>query len=452
MRLSFLNIFFVATILLSCSLLVSCDKVNVTFDNINQSGDPDITFYQNYQASLQTLQLDSFLTSGQGVFTVGYNNDPELGKIHAGSYVQFGLPAVNPFLNQTNISFDSIEIVLKSKANFYGDTTKKFYFKIFPLTELIQNTTLTNNNYYNTRSFGYDAGTSLVYWPGEYIIDTPGISTLVPKSIRLSQALGLDLFNKLQTGDHNVSTQALFLDYFKGLHIDVDTDATNTLYSFTDSLVLRLDYDLHGLTTTEQHLDFDFVGPTQFNHIAYDRSSLFPAFPVSVNNVSLLPSSATHNKAYLSSTTGTYIKITFPDLLNLKALHPYVKVVSAQLIVPPTPGTYNYPYNKLPPNLSLYETNDLNVLLGAVAGINGASQTGNLFIDNLSGQNTSYSYDITNFISFILNPPANPTAATPNALLISPSSVLGDESLSRLIIDDQTNVKGIQLKLYVLGL
>src|ERR1700729_2878884 len=112
MRLSFLNIFFAATVLLSCSLLVSCDKVDVTFYNLNQSGDPNVTYYQNYQATMQTMQLDSFLTSGQNTFTIGYYNDPLFGTIHAASYAQFELPATNPILNQQFITFDSLEIVL----------------------------------------------------------------------------------------------------------------------------------------------------------------------------------------------------------------------------------------------------------------------------------------------------------------------------------------------------
>ena len=453
MRLSFLNIFFAATILLSCSLFVSCDKVDVTFYNLNQSGDPDVTYYQNYQVTMQTMQLDSFLTSGQNTFTLGYYNDPLLGTIHAGSYAQFQLPGANPLLNQKFITFDSLEIVLKSKANYYGDTTQKFYFKISPLTELIQNTEVSNNNYYNVRSFGYDADSQLVYWTDEYIIDTPGISAPVAKSIRLKDAFGQDLFNKLQAGDYDITTQTAFLNYFKGLYIDVDTTNTNLLYSFTgDSLTLRLDYDLHGITTVKEHIDFSLINNTQFNHIAYNRGSLIPPFPPPNNNVSLLTSTVTHNKSYLSSTTGTYIKLSFPDLLNLKALYPYVKVVSAQLIVPPTPGTYNYPY-KLPPNLYLYETsNDLNTLLGLAPGLSGGSQNGDLFIDHLSGLTTQYTYDITNFVSSILNPPTNPVATTPNALILTTSPTLGDATLSRLIVNDQTLTNGIQLKLYVLGI
>ena len=449
MRLSFLNIFFAAIILFSCTLLVSCDKVNVSFGNLNQNIGPSITFLQDNKVVVQTLQVDSFLTSSKNTFLIGYNNDPALGTIHASSYAQFLLPA-NPILNVQHLTFDSIVLRIKSKANYDGDTTRPFAIRVYPLTQQIQNAALTNNDYYSTTSFSH-ATSPINYYANDYIIDSPGTASF--KTIRLQDSLGQSLLNDFITGNPTILTQTIFTDYFPGIYLDVDTNTikTNTVYSFNDTLTLRLYYDQHGLNTVTKFIDFNYNSAKQFNHIDYNPGSIMPAFPAFINNSAVLNSTVTNDKGYLSSSTGTIIKISFPDLANLKALYPFIQVVSAQLIVPPTRGTYVYPY-KLPPALTLYETSNTNAFLGAAITPTGGTQNGNLFIDNLYGISTEYTYDVTSFITAQLNPPPTLNALTPNALLLSPSATYGDETLSRLIINDQNLTPGIQLKLYVLGI
>jgi hypothetical protein len=454
MRLSFLNIFFIATFILVC--FISCDKVNVPFDNQNLTGDPSLTYFNNYKVSLQTLEIDSFLTSGRQLFTVGYHNDSLFGSVHAGTYLQFNLPGSNPFLNQQNIVFDSLQIILKPNGTYLGDTTKPFYFKVYQLQELIENTaTISNPNasnlYYNPRTFAYNP----------VPLGEQGL-TIFPKknadsiAFRMSDALGRDLLSKFQGDSTEITTQTNFINYFNGIYIDADTALTNTVYNFgaftSSGVVMRLYYDVKGTVTTQEHFDFAYSTTNEFNHISYNHP---PGTPLSVftppinNNVfEILNSSQTGNKAYLNSSTGYFVKIGFPNILSLKALYPYVRVVRAQLVIPPSPGTYNYPY-ELPPTLNLYETDINNGLDGIVTGINGAQQTGDLFIDYLYGQSTQYTYDVTNFVSTLLNQPNNSDSL---ALILSPSNPLGDESFSRLVINDQTLTKDVQLQLYVLGI
>src|SRR5579871_4753057 len=136
MRSSFQNIFFAALVLFSSCMLVSCDKVDVTFGNVYSGTDPDVTYYQNYQVDLQTVQVDSFLTSNQSTFTVGHNQDPLFGAIQAGTFAQFDLTPINPLLLAKNVTYDSVDLIIRSNANSYGDTTLPFYFKIHPLTQL----------------------------------------------------------------------------------------------------------------------------------------------------------------------------------------------------------------------------------------------------------------------------------------------------------------------------
>jgi len=451
MRLSFSNIFFAAIVLLSCSLFVSCDKVNIPFGNTGLNGDPNLSYFDNYKVSLQTLQVDSFLTSGKQTFTVGYNTDPVFGTIHAGSYAQLNLPATNPLFNQ-NISFDSIQLILKPQGSYYGDTTLPFVFKIYQLSEQIQNaSTITNPTastvFYNPRSFTYNP--TPIGQRAVRIYPKRGDSV----TVRLADAVGQDIMSKFKSGDIAVSTQTYFENYFNGIYIDVDSSAgnTNTIYnfsSFNNNVVVRLYYKLHGATVVQQHFDFTYTTINQFNHINYDHAGTQLAAFTPFQNNQLISSTQTGNKAYYNSSTGYFIKINFPDILSLKTLYPYVRVVGAQLIIPQSTSMYAYPYT-LPSSLYLFQTDNNNGLGTAVFGVDGSLQNGHLFIDNQFGQSTQYTYDITEFITTLLNQNSTSSGLS---LLLAPSNTLGDESLGRLIINDQTLAKDIQLKLYVLGI
>jgi hypothetical protein len=449
MRLSFLNIFFAATVLLSCSLFVSCDKVNIPFGNTVQNGDPNLSYFDNNKVTLQTLQVDSFPTSGKQLFTVGYNNDPVFGTIHAGSYAQVTLPSTNPLLNQ-NVTFDSIQIVLKPNGTYYGDTTQPIQLSVYQLSELIQNSTSIANP---TASAVFYNPASFAYYPTALGQSTIKVSPNKGDSIiiRLADSLGLNLLNKFKSGAIDISSQAFFQNYFKGFFIDADSSSTNSLYNFTsfnNGVVMRLYYKLHVGTTTQQHLDFTYSISNQFSHINYNHAgSPLAAFTPFQNNQQI-SSTLLGNKAYYNSSTGYFIKIGFPDILNLKTLYPYVRVVSAQLIIPQSPSMYSYPY-KLPTPLYLLETNNTNVIGTPVFGVDGSLQNGNLVIDNQFGQATQYTYDVTNFVTTLLN---EGTTSNGLSLILAPSNTLGDQSLERLIINDQALTKDIQLKLYVLGL
>ena len=143
------------------------------------------------------------------------------------------------------------------------------------------------------------------------------------------------------------------------------------------------------------------------------------------------------------------IKISFPDLLTLKELHPYIKIMKAVLLVKPDSRSSVFPY-LLPAELNLYTTDETNVLISGIYDGNTtpALQTGSLYIDALYGENTSYSYDITSFI----NTKLAEGQFSKSALLLSPSVSSLDAGPQRLIVNDETAGRSVQLKLYVLGL
>ena len=451
MKISFRYIL-LSTLLSALSILwfSSCNKVNVTFGNNTQAGDPAITYYNDFQVTVETLQIDSFLTSGNNTFCIGYHVDPYCGTIYAGSYAQVNPPGGNPIYNQVvnlkkTVSFDSLELILTTNGSYYGDTTKPVLFNVYPVTQLIQNYIIANTSFYNCRNFN-----RLYQSIGQAnLIISPTSKQLL--KIRLADTLGIDWLNQLQTAAPPMSNTTTFINYFKGLYIDADSTLSNTVFGFksaNDSTMIRLYYHLNGLYSTPDSIDFLANKANQFSHIEYNHGGTpLDAFTPFQLNEQLGSSSLAH-KAYLNSSMGKYITISMPNILALKTTYPFVKILSAQLVVPPAPGSFNFP-DRLPPAINIYAINQFNQIIGTITSITNGAQNGNLFIDYLYGQNTMYTYDVTNFVTSLLNQGYSSTTS----ILLSPSTQLGDESFSRLIVNDQTFLNsGIQLRLYVLGI
>lgn len=430
---------------LCCYSITSCVKVPIPVTDNTTTTDPNISFFDNYEINLSTYKVDSFLTSGTSTFIIGQHNDSVFGKITAHSYAQIELPASNPIENQ-NVSLDSIVLVLQPNGKYYGDTTNAFTIQAYRLMEKIENEENENDNYYNPRTF--------VHYPqllgSNTSIIKPNSSS--PINIRLPDSLGQALLSKFRNNHSDIEDNDKFTDYFKGIYLTTDTLSSKTVYYFTPNLnsgLIRLYYRKTGLFSEEQILDFPLTAAKQFNHIAYNHTgtalSVFQPF-----KNQLRKSNLTENRAFLHNTMLSYVKISFPSILKLKELNPYVRILRAELVIPPATGTYRYPY-QLPKALHLFTTDDNNTLKDQLANNMGPSPiplSGNLFIDHLYGEKTSYTYNITNFINSLLGE----GRFSKSALMLVPSENSPSGESQRLVINDQTQTKGIQLKLYVLGL
>ncbi len=424
-------------------VFVSCEKVNISFATDGTESDPNITYLDDYATSLATYKLDSFVTSADETFCIGYHQDPVFGVVTAGSYVQLNLPASNPVANKT-VFFDSLELILKPSGAFYGDSTRPLSLRVYRLNQNIKDD-VNGDIYYNTTSFVYAPAAI-----GQSTISLNG-KTGSGIHIRLLDQTGQELLSKFRTSDDEVSTQEKFINYFKGLFIAPDTSLSNSLAYFSnpaDSMLVRLTYHENSLYPEKKYLDFTYTKARQFNNISFRHTNAaFSAFISKKKQV--IESTLSGNKAYLNTALGSVVKISFPTLLNLKELHPYVKVVKAVLVIRPDPASYSAPY-QLPGTLYLYKTDETNYQTGAVYedATNATLQTGSLTIDNLYGKETYYSYDITSFI----NDKIAEGQFSKSALLLYHSTGNFDKALQRLIVNNQSGSNPVQLKLYLLGL
>jgi hypothetical protein len=156
------------------------------------------------------------------------------------------------------------------------------------------------------------------------------------------------------------------------------------------------------------------------------------------NVYSLLSSEATGNAGYLQSITGTAVKVSFPYIRNILQLPNFIKIAKAQLVLRPVPGTYSYAY-PLPDSLRLSQTDVYNNSLGDIDGSsNPSALIGNLSVDYLYGQNTQYTFDITNYINAQLAISQN----NANGLVISPPQPLFVTRFNRVVLGNANVLNG----------
>lgn len=434
------NFFF---LLVMVCLLSSCIKEPIAIIDNEDGNDPNISYFDNYKVDIATYKLDSFITSANTTFSIGRHRDPYFGVLSAGAYAQINLPADNPVRNKS-VTFDSLVVILRPGGDYYGDTLLPFTIRAHRLLQNIENEEAANLYFYNSRKVIYD----------QSVIGNLTTSIRPRRNadirLRLPDALGQEWLLKLKNNNTDIQSNENFINYFKGLYFGTDTLTVNSIYYFkphNDKNIIRLYYHVNGAFVQEQFLDFTVSNTQQFNHLAYSHAgtnlSGFTPF-----KKQLRKSSQTGKQAYLNSNMGSYIKVNFPDILQLKELHPYVKVMKAELVVTPTPGTYRYPY-RLPEIVYLYTTDDGNALNSVIIDpFTQAPLTGNLVVDRLYGEKTRYTYDITGFINTLVAE----GRFSKLALMLAPSTESLSTQLQRLIINDQNLNYGIQLKLYLLGL
>ncbi len=239
-------------------------------------------------------------------------------------------------------------------------------------------------------------------------------------------------------------------DYFRGIYVTTDSTVTNLLAYFSnpaDSMLIKLNYHENTVYPTSKSMTFNYMSAKQFNNISVRYTK--PNFASFANKkAQVIESAASGGLSYLNTSAGSVIKISFPTLLSLKELHPYIKVVKAVLMIKPDNRSLLFPY-QLPATLNLYSTDNTNVPgLGTFQEGTTTPQTGDLVIDKLYGQNTYYSYDITTFI----NTKISDGQFSTSALLLQSTLSSYDAGTDRLIVNDQPGSQSIQLKLYVLGL
>jgi len=383
-----------------------------------------------------TLTLDSIKTSNTQTALVG-GYDKSVGKVNSRSYITLGKSVSN--VNRDAV-FDSITLNLVPSSYYFGDTTSLFHMTVNRITEDIKYP-LNDQYLYNVSHFAYDS------------LSTLGEVTFKPKPkekkkirIKIDDALGIDLLDKLKARTNSFEDVGGFSHYFKGIVLNSHIDGNNKSiigFSTTDtSITMSLYY--HYITNgniIKDRVKFEpSVGNTnikQFNQITSDRSG------TDLSTISEVPTSSEllKNYSYVQGGSGLVTRIDFPSLKNLLEQDRKFEVVNATLFVQPSVETMESDF--LPQKLNLCLTNKHNDYL-TILSKNNVALNGSRYIDYINKENTHYSWDISGFIKQLLV-----SDKYVNGLFLIPENY--NKAFDYIIISDQKKSHyKTYLKLYII--
>jgi hypothetical protein len=436
---------------------IACDKPSISFGTtfINNNN-TNIIVIDTFTTALSTVRLDSFPTGNTGVMLIGSYNDPYFGSITSKAIVQFGIPSPLPSLTTQSV-FDSISLIMRINKTFYGDTMVPQRYYVNQLdTPLRLPLPPQPQAFFSNKIVAFDPNplgfTDVTIKPTAVI--TKSIYTKDSVQIDLPDTLGKDLMQLMYTKSETVTNLTAFLNYFKGVSISADpVISKGVIFGFNDSAIIRLVYHEPGATFTYHNVYMQINNKAfQFNQVTADRSgtplTAFDNASRPNGNVwAEVPSAQTNHGAYMQSGTGLEMKIRFPTISTLANLPDYIGVYKAELILKPVGGSYTTSL-PLPPQ-ALLSVTDNNNLLGSPLTFGGTVQYGSLVTDYITGQNTSYTYDVTNFIKQQVGLPAS----SQNGLMLSVPSPANYTTMNRVVIGDQTNkVFNATLRVYYVSL
>ena len=419
--------------------ITSCEKQYINFGSgFIDNSITNLILVDTSTVEISTIYVDSFVTANTNTILAGKFKDENFGTVNAQSFLQVGLPLSTNYDVPNGSVFDSLEVILKLNKSYYGDTTSPYTIAVHQLLEPITFASQQQYTFFNNQTRAYSAAPL----GSNQVMVKPFTRDTI--AVTLPSSLGKDLFNKMQTKDAALQTLPEFLAYFKGLAI-TGVSGNNLIVGFSDSIKMRLHYHKPDVIVTKTYIDFGINQVNyQFNNISVNRSGTPIASLSSTNRQ--IPSTATQNAGFSQYITGAVTKIRFPYISNLFELPNFIKIIKAQLIIKPLPGSFAGLYS-LPKYLRLSTTDQTNLLGGDLSapGNTGQSavQYGNLFIDNLYGTQTAYTYDVTNYLQAQLAT----TTTNKNGLLVLPPNQ--SVNFNRILIANglNTNFK-TQVKIY----
>jgi hypothetical protein len=393
--------FIVTYCFLFFGLLSSCYKKDIQVGSDLAESHTRIITVDTVSVVLSSYVLDSFITNGNNWSIIGNYNDPYAGNTVASTFFQLGLPALSEdvaTLLPKSAQFDSLMLYMKPSGYYYGDTSKPFSISVYELAE--QPDYDVRSEIYNTNTVAVKPGTPLASFSQ---IIKPSFRDSI--KIRMPQVKGQDFWDKIRGQANQVSNETQFLDYFRGLTIKSNSP-TAAVYGFNladSSIRMRLHYHLTIPYKADKYLDFIITRSSyQFNRIMTNRTgtSMAPTFS---GQHEFFASSA-NPYAVTQTGTGVYLKAKFPALRDILKINEVVRLMSAKMILKPLKGSYDYYGNKLPSPLLLKATDASNIPGGSLLDTTGQGvQLRAPVIDDLYGINTTYTFDVTSYVSALLN-------------------------------------------------
>jgi hypothetical protein len=429
--------------------LTSCEKQpdlgQFGYSNVADNGSANIVVVDSSTVLLSTVYVDSVASSATTYLQVGTYNDAYLGQVTSQAYVQVRPPVGLPALDPIRDFYDSIglDIFFRKSNPFYGDTTLPQTFEVHQVVDSLYQLPPYATAWYSNESLpiGPSLGSTTVTIAPNLPYTSQNAGDTV--KIRMDDSIGQQLFNMAYNKSDTLTNLTNFLNWFKGLCITPGAgEPGGTMYGFFDSCLMRVYYkeNTNGASVTKS-IDFTiYTRPSQWNFITNNRSGSSIANLVTPTNVTqpppATPSPLTGHASYVDNILGLTTKITFPYLNAISQRPDYIGLLRAQLTIVPLAGSFSTTWT-LPPAVGVYSTDLHNELLAPVFGVgSSAQQTGNVVPNYLQPLLTSYTYDVTNFVSAQISNTAQ--GANQVGLMLSITSPATLTQWRRLAIADQS--------------
>jgi hypothetical protein len=259
---------------------------------------------------------------------------------------------------------------------------------------LTENIVPFENGYlYNNSSFDYvpEAFGTVRFYPEPSSKSDTSVS--IP-----ANALGEELFTLIREKDEKVSSAEWFNDYIKGFILTPGSAENKAVIGFDAAqgqISLRIYYHFIKEEPEKHEIQIKMgEARHQFNHVSYDLTSTpLQSIKMEGNEIS---SAETDFKGYMQGMIGLLPKIQFPSLQNI-LLENRWKILKAELVVEPV--KFSYDIFKLPEKLYIYDTDRENRINSVLIDDESNSLVAQFELDDIFGEETRYTYDITNFIN-----------------------------------------------------
>jgi hypothetical protein len=411
-----------------------------------------VLFSDTSAVKLSTFFTDSMMTGSTQRHLVGRFADPYLGKIQASAYFQ-NAPESGVTVPDLAV-FDSLTLSMGYDSYSYGDTTVALNVSVHKvLKDLMEYSSI-----YNITKLPFEAA------PIGKVKLTPRPRTNKSLKIRLSQALGEEIFQKAK--DNQITSSTSWTNILQGLVVkNADTDDASIIGFRSDSTAIRLHYhtiDVEGLKRDSVNVKLRGV----YNQIIPDRTGTLLAKAPTTHRIAL-PSEETGNKAFIQAGPGVMTRVDFPNLRSLKyykysvinraflRLTPFQLSVTDQLRAPAQIHVFicdknnefiTDPSTGLP--LPLYDLNSTNTASPRpVVGT---------YVNDLINNTQYYLFDVSYYVSNLMNSGLQDGTG----LVLRSSAFTGSynfpennsefsKSVDRLVIGDQsTGIKNVRLELF----
>jgi hypothetical protein len=279
------------------------------------------------------------------------DDDPDLGSVWGGAYLQVVPPKEQFEFTGNQVGVDSVVLAMGYQG-VYGDTTgtDNQQFKVYRLNQRM----IVDSSYYSTSTFPADRSTNLcVSAPVNLRILKDSVEINGKKEgpqmrLKLSNSLGNDLINAGSAVYLNSST---FLDWFKGLYIEPDTNSGKGMVSLgiipSSSFLgeTRMIVYYHNDTSTGLSAEFRYKNETCRYSNYFSRT-----YKNEVNNMLANAAGTNDSVMYITTAPGLSTYVTFPYLKNF----PVSVINDAELVITQVNNLVSTAYGPCPRIIGYY--------------------------------------------------------------------------------------------------